>query len=55
LVLFDRTSRASTALNQKPYLRSSSQGAWMEEMRAHLGCAVSVSSVAAHPANEEKQ
>jgi uncharacterized glyoxalase superfamily protein PhnB len=26
----------------------------MEEMRAHLGCAVSVSSVAAHPANEEK-
>ena len=26
----------------------------MEEMRAHLGCAVSASSKAAHPANEEK-
>jgi hypothetical protein len=26
--------------NEGPYLRSSSQGTWMEELRAHLRCAV---------------
>jgi len=26
--------------NEGPYLRSSSQGAWMEELRAHQRCAV---------------
>jgi hypothetical protein len=44
VVSFRRTSREPVqniaTHNEGPYLRSSSQGAWMEELRAHQRCAV---------------